>query len=181
MSFWAIFCPFTIVPSPNDLKNQNLEILSFYTYMCTINEWFLKYKVQQTEIFVILGHKCPSSPLTPWKIKILKLKKAPGNIIYFTHFHHKWKSYNVLLLRYRACQKKFFVILDHFLSFYLLWTQKIKIWKIEKIIWRYYHFTNVYQKWQSYMMYGSWDVECNGQNVLSFWNGFCPLTNKSNK
>ena len=31
----------------------------------------------------------------------------------------------------------------------------------------------------NHMMYGSWDMECNGQNLLSFWNVFCsfiPLT-----
>ena len=28
----------------------------------------------------------------------------------------------------------------------------------------------------SNMMYGSWDVECNRQNVLSLWTIFCPFT-----
>ena len=28
----------------------------------------------------------------------------------------------------------------------------------------------------NHMMYGSCDIECNGQNILSFWNIFCPLT-----
>ena len=43
--------------------------------------------------------------------------------------------------------------MEHFLPFYPLWTQKIKIFKIRKKHWnnrRYYHFTNVYHKWQSY-------------------------------
>ena len=26
------------------------------------------------------------------------------------------------------------------------------------------------------MMYGSWDIECDGQNFLSFWTIFCPFT-----
>ena len=42
------------------------------------------------------------------------------------------------------------VILGHFLPFYPLKTPKIKILKIEKICWRYHHFTCVYQKPQSY-------------------------------
>ena len=42
--------------------------------------WFLKYKVQQTEIFVILRHFCHFRLLTTWKIKILTLKKTPGDI-----------------------------------------------------------------------------------------------------
>ena len=28
----------------------------------------------------------------------------------------------------------------------------------------------------SHMMYGSWDMECNRQNFLSFWTIFCPFT-----
>ena len=45
------------------------------------DKWFLKYKVQQTEIFVILGHSLPFSPLRTWKIKISTLKKTPQDII----------------------------------------------------------------------------------------------------
>ena len=37
-----------------------------------------------------------------------------------------------------------------FLHFYPLTTQKIKILKKWKNTWRYYHFTQVYHKWQSY-------------------------------
>ena len=42
-----------------------------------------------------------------------------------------------------------------------------------KSTWRYYHFTNIKD---SHMMHGSWDMECNWQNFLSFWTIFCPLT-----
>ena len=51
----------------------------------------------------------------------------------------------------------FFVILGHFLPFYCppppLATSKIKFWKSEKNSWRYYHFTHVYHKWQSYYVW----------------------------
>ena len=40
---------------------------------------------------------------------------------------------------------------------------KIKILKMEKKPWRYYHFTHVYQKWQSYdawfLRYGAWQTD----------------------
>ena len=39
-----------------------------------------------------------------------------------------------------------------------------------KNIWRYYHFTKIND---SHLTYGSLDMECNGQNVLSFWTIFC--------
>ena len=51
--------------------------------------------------------------------------------------------------------------------------KKSKFLKNEKNTRRYYHFTNVYHKWQ--MMYYSWDMECNRQNSLSF-GLFCPFT-----
>ena len=28
----------------------------------------------------------------------------------------------------------------------------------------------------NHIMYGSWDMECHGQNFLSFWTIFCPFT-----
>ena len=31
----------------------------------------------------------------------------------------------------------------------------------------------------NHMMYGSWDMECNRQNLFSFWTIFCPFTEKS--
>ena len=61
---------------------------------------------------------CPFSPLTTWKIKILKLKKTPRDVIIL-------------------------------------------------------HICTING---NYMIYGSWDMECNRQNVLSFWTVFCPFT-----
>ena len=63
-----------------------LEILSFYTYMCTINEdhmiygsWNIRCNRQKFSTFWAIF--CLFSPLTTWKIKILTLKKTPGDII----------------------------------------------------------------------------------------------------
>ena len=64
------------------------------------------------------------------------------------HVYHKWKSYDVWFLRYGVQQTGFFLILDHFLPFYPLTTQKIKILKNWKKAWRYHHFTQVYNKLQ---------------------------------
>ena len=77
---------------PNDPKNQNFErkkmkkmpkILLFYRYMCTINliiygAWNIRCDRQK---FVILGHFLPFQALTTPKIKILKMKITPGDII----------------------------------------------------------------------------------------------------
>ena len=51
-------------------------------HMCTMCTMFLGYTVQQTELFVILGHFLPFNSMKPWKIKISKKwKKMPGGII----------------------------------------------------------------------------------------------------
>ena len=71
-----------------------LEILSFYTYMCTINEdhiWFWKYKMQQTDIFNILGHFLPFQHLDNLENQKFNIGK--------NHLHHKWQSYDVWSLR----------------------------------------------------------------------------------
>ena len=81
-SFWTFFCPFTL---PNNLKNQNFEKMKkmcgdiTILHKCTIKKSyeirFLRYGVRKTEVFVFLGHFCPITPLTTWKIKILKTLK----------------------------------------------------------------------------------------------------------
>ena len=85
------------------------------------------------------------------KNQIFKIEKNTWRYYHFTHLHHKWKSYDIWFLRYGVWQTEFFAILDRFfLPFYPRWTQNIKILKNEKNTWRYYHFTNVHHKWQSY-------------------------------
>ena len=114
----------------NNPKNQNfekkwkkcLEIFSFYTYMCTINEHHMMYgswniRCDRQKFLSFWAIFCPFSPLTTWKIKILTLKKTPGDII-------------------------------------------LHICTIN----------------DNHMMYGSWDMEHDRQNFLSFWTIFCPFT-----
>ena len=96
--------------------------------------WFLKYKVRQTEIFDILAHFLPFSPLTTWKIKILTFKKTPGDIIILhicaTNDNHMIYGSGDM----ERDRHNFFVIPDRFCPFTPLWTQKIKIFKkMEKI------------------------------------------------
>ena len=115
---------------------------------------------------------------------------APGNLenqnfniekntwrrYHFTHLHHKWQSYDVWFLRYGAQQTHFFVILDSFLPFYPAMdpeNQNFQKKKENQKTWRYYYFT---KKNGSHIMYGSSNMECNGQNFLSFWAIFCPFT-----
>ena len=100
---------------------------------------------------------CPFIPLTAPKIKIFKkIRKMPGDIIiwHMCNMNHVWLTwltydvyYEVWFLRYGPQRTEFFVILDHFLPFYTLTTQKIIILKkMKKNIWRYTHFKHVYPK-----------------------------------
>ena len=67
--------------------------------------WFLKFKVRQKflSFWVIF---CPFSPLTAWKIKILKLKETPVHIIISQIF--TINDMYLWFLRYRAWQTEFF-------------------------------------------------------------------------
>ena len=58
--------------------------------------WFLRYEMQQTEIFVILDHFCPFNP-PPKNQNFEKLKNMPGDVIILhlctTNDNHMMYSY----------------------------------------------------------------------------------------
>ena len=138
--------------------------------------------MQQTEIFVILGHLLPFSSLTTRKIKILNLKKIPGDIIIL---HICNINDNHMMYGYRDTEhnREFIVILDHFLPFYP--PNKPKNQNFEKmkklsgdIIILHRHTINY-----NHMMYGSWDMEYDRQffvildRFLSFYPPTSPKIN----
>ena len=95
------------------------------------------------------------------------MKNTPGDIIilYMCTIND-----NHMMYGYEMWWTEFFVILDHFLPFYPLTVLKTKILKNEKNARRYYHFTHVY-----HMMYGSWDMEHDGQNCFFILDHFLPF------
>ena len=105
----------------------------------------------------------PFTPLTTWKIKIWKKYKKAWRYNLFIHVYHKWQSYAVWFLRYWVWRTEFFLILDHFLLFYPLTTQKIKILKKTKkrpgdII--VLHMCTING---NHVMYCSWNMICDGR------------------
>ena len=131
------------------------------------NIWFLKYKMQQTEIFDILGHFLPFQPLDNLENQNFNIEKNTWRYYHFTHLHHLhpeiWSTIG------NFCHSGPF-----FLPFYpIMDPENLNFQKNEKNTWTYYHFTNIND---SHMMYGSPDMECNGQNFLSFWTIFCTFT-----
>ena len=73
-----------------------------------------------------------------------------------------------------------FVILDYFLPFYPPnnpKNQNFEKMKKEPRDITILHMNNIND---NHMMYGSWDIERNGQDFLSFWTIFCPFTPSNN-
>ena len=178
--FWTVFCPFNplTIQKIKILKKwqTHLDISSFSCVPWMTTTWCMVPKIWSlTENFLSLSTVfCPFTPLRIQKIKILKNWKNAWRYYHFTHVHQKWQSYDVWFLRYEAWWTEFFVILDRFLPFYPCNNpKKLKFWKTEKKPWRYYHFTHVYHKWQSWCMVPDiWSVT----DFLSFWTIFWPFT-----
>ena len=89
LSFWTVFCtfaPYGPRKSKKILKwKKHLKTLSIYRHKWqSYDVWFLRYGVQQTESFVILGHFLPFYPLTTQKNKILKKSENSWRYYHFT-------------------------------------------------------------------------------------------------
>ena len=107
----------------------------------------------------ILGHFLPFTTLTTQKDKILKKKnkKAPGDIILLkictiNRDHMMYGFWNI-----RCNRHEFFVILGHFLHFYLLTIWKSKLWNMKKIP-RGIIILQMCTINDDHTMYGSWDM-----------------------
>ena len=102
LSFWAIFCPFTTTtPTPLPLTTWKIKILKKWKKHLerspwSYDVWFLRYKVRQTEAFVILGHFLPFDPTNNLKNqnfeKMKKKNKKTWRYYHFTLVYHKWWS-----------------------------------------------------------------------------------------
>ena len=148
------FLPFYPINNP---KNKNFEKMKKNTWRYhhftqvhhkwqSYDAWFPRYRVQQN-LLSFWAIFCPFTQLTTQKIRILKNEKNNQRYHHFTQAHHKWQSYDVWFLRYKAQLTEFV------LSFWVIFspltslTQKITILKkMKKKNCRYHHFTHVYQK-----------------------------------
>ena len=98
---WDIMCDrvfyhfvlfFALLP-PNNPQNQNFDKMkknpwryhhftNTYHKLQSFDVWFLRYEVQQTELFVNFGHFLPFYPTNnPKNQNFEKMKKQPGDII----------------------------------------------------------------------------------------------------
>ena len=159
-----------MIPKINILKKNEKNAWRHYPfiYMCTIkwryDIWFLKYKVRQTE-------NQPGKS-TPEDIIILQMYTINDS-------HIMYGSWDM------ECNRQ------NFLSFWTIFcpfnpsppppsppltTQKIqnfeKMKKLPGDIIILHRCTINH----NHIMFGSWDMECDEQNFLSFWTNFCPFT-----
>ena len=122
------------------------------------------------------------TPWQPQKSNFEKLKKALGDIMILKMcIYHKWQPHDVWFLSYEAWQTKS----EFWKSEKTLKKlppvsppqqfRKSKLWKNEKITYRYCHLHMCIIN-DNHMMYGSWDMEHGQQNCLSFWTIFCLFT-----
>ena len=93
-------------------------------HMCIKNHNQMMYGFRDTEwngqnFFAFGPISYPFTPLTTWKIRILKKWKKTLRCYHFIHVYHKWQSYDVWFLRYGARRTEFFVIWGNFYPFYL--------------------------------------------------------------
>ena len=81
-----------------------------------------------------------------------------------------------MVLRYKTEQTKFFVIFGHFLPFYHL--DNLENQNSEKMEKKPGYIIILHRCTMNdgHMMYSSWKMKCNGQNLLSLWTIFCPFS-----
>ena len=163
-------------PKIKILKNEKIcwryhHFTHVYQKSQSYDVQFLRFRVRQAKFYVILGHFLPFQPPDNPENQNFKFEKNTWRYYNFTHLHQKWQPYDVWFLGYGVQQTEFFVILDHLLPFYTPYIPRKYLKKMpEDII-----ILNMCTINYNHMMYGSWDIERNIQNFLSFWTIFCPF------
>ena len=151
------------------------------------NVWFLRYEAPQTELFVISDYFLPFYPPNDLENKNFeKMKDMLVDIIlqmYTINENNMYVSWDMEHGRHI-----FFLIFDHLLPFYPPNNpenqnfEKMKKMPVDIIILHMKKMPgNIIISHKctindNYMMYDSWDIKRDRQNVLSFWAIFCPFT-----
>ena len=177
------FLPFyPTPPPPNKLGNQNFEKMEvasgdgIISHMCTKNYNHMMYASWDMDVICHFGSFFALLPhYWPQKLKPGKNIKKPWRYYPFTR---KWKVNEDQRCMVREIKGRSDRVLLFWAIFYPPDNPKNqnfeKTTQIPQDIILHLCTTN-----DNYMMYGSWDMECNRQNFLSFWTifyDFAPLT-----
>ena len=170
-SFFVLLPPWKLTKSKfwKKRKKQHLDMSSFYKcvpkkydHMIYVS-WDMECNKKCFLSFWVIFF--PFTQLKTQKIKILKIwKKKPGDIIllHICTINEDYMMYGSWDIRHNGLI--FFLAWTIVCCFTPSWLAKSKFWKKnEKSIWRYYQFSPVYLKWQSYnilvLRYRAWHTE----------------------
>ena len=164
---------------PNNTNNPNFE-------KTTNDAWFLRCRVRKIESFVILGCFLPfcPPPNNPDSQNFKKMKKTPGDII-ILHISTINENHDLWFLRYGVRQTEFFLILDHFLPFYLPPPNNPENQNFVKNGNKYLVPGDIIilhkcTKYDKHMIYGFWDMKHNRQIFFVILGQFLPFYPTSN-
>ena len=168
------FCPFTQLTTEKTKifkKGKKLWRYYHFTHVCDKRQNFLSFWTLFFQFYPLNNPKNQNFEEMKKEIHLEKLPFytcVPYMKIIWCMVPEIWSAMDRIFCNFRS----FFALLPQ------QQPQKRNILKKWKNTWGYYHFTHVYHKW-SHIMYGSWDMEHDGHNFLSFWTIFCtfiPLT-----
>ena len=147
-----------MIYSSLDIRHNRQNFLSYWAIFCSFNP--------------------PLPPPTqPRKSNFWKNQKIAWRYYHFIHVYHEWQSWWTTPEIWSATDRIFCHFFLPFLHFYPLTIRKIKMRKTPGDI-------SILQMCtinDNHMVYGSWDMEPDGQNVLPFWTIFAllPLKNQN--
>ena len=147
--------------------------------------WSMEWERQNFLTFWAIFWPFTTRPTNDPENQKLEMKKNAWRYHHFTYLHYKWQSIIWCMVpEIWSTTDRIFVILDCSLHFYPLKNpenqnfEKMKKTPGDIII---LHVCTIND---NHMMYGSWDMEVDGQNFLSFWTiflHFYPLTTRKIK
>ena len=144
-------------------------VLMGHHHMCTMSEDHMmhgSWDISRNRAFVILGQFLPFDPPDNPKNQNFEKMKKVWRYYRFTFVHHKWYHMMYASWNMECNRHSFLSFWAIFCPFTLLKTPKIEIWKIYKktpghII--LLHMCSINED----MIYGSWDIKCNGQSFCN--------------
>ena len=170
-SFFALLLPYSPL-TPHFLKNENYWRYHHSTHVYQKSQsydvWFLKYGVRQTDFCHFRSFSALSTPNRPGKSKFWEIEK------------NTWRYYHFILMYGSSDMERDW---HNFLPFWVIFgpftpltiDAEPKFWKIKKTF-GYIIILHMCTINDNHIMHGSWHMEREWQNFLSFQTIFCPLT-----
>ena len=157
-----------------------LEILLFHPYVYhkwqSYDAWFLRYIAQRTDFFVTQGHFLPFYPTSHLEHQNFEKMKKCLEILSFYTCVPQMTIIWCTVLEIRSATDRIFCHFGPFFPFYP--SNNLQNHNSEKLKKAIQDITILLMSTinDDHLMYGSWDMECHGQNCLLFWTNFYPFT-----